>query len=481
MRQKFFTKKRVTSLCLLAVTLAAGVVLGLLQVMPQAAFTPSDEEYPAYERMLGNVRDFSSAPHPMGTEENIAVRDMILEEITEMGLTPAVSSYTLSYEDIMRLQLSVYKQTEEQWWSENGAWVEDYYNIHSADEWWQYLYQYEGGAVALSNILVKLDSPSSDSSVMFVSHYDSVADGYGAGDDMVAVCAMLEGLRSQANNANLSNDLYFLFTDGEEDVMLGAQCFAKDNPEFISELDMIVNLDARGNSGGLLLYETSPKAGSFVDFAVRSDAPVIPFSLAFAIYEQMDNWTDFTVFLQNGGKGINLAVIGGYEYYHTHEDTFENLNKDTACDYLKAVLALSSRAAEESLLPLSNSDAAVSFPFLPVGAVVISYPAAVVISALGVALFALWLELCVWRKKVSIPAAAVLGVVSLLTIASAIFFMAENYLFSIPLVMFSLSFLLKKIKPAYVAALMVSGVVSLLLWTPVVYLLWEAMVVPMLG
>ena len=92
----------------------------------------------------------------------------------------------------------------------------------------------EDGMLFLQNILVKLDAPGANCGVLFVAHYDSVPEGPGAADPMLNTVSLLEALRSQAQNNALNNDLYFLFTDGEERGCLGAYRFAEAYPELYS-------------------------------------------------------------------------------------------------------------------------------------------------------------------------------------------------------------------------------------------------------
>jgi hypothetical protein len=398
-----------------------------------------------------------------------------------MGLTPEVNRYELTYNEIMDIALDAMGQTAEQWWAANGGWVEEYNDIHSAEEWWAYQYQSESGTIPVVNIMVKLDAPDTDNAVLFVSHYDSVWAGPGAGDDMQAVCAMLEVLRSQADNNALKNDIYCLFTDGEEDTMLGAHCFAQSNSQLITSADMVVNLDARGNSGGLLLFETSAQAYPFIDLIKKSGAPIVPFSLASAVYAQMDNWTDFTVILNNGGKGINLAAIDGYEDYHSAGDTFENLNKNTAYAFLKSAMCIADYTAVNSLDGLGSPAEAVYFPFLPGYTVLMTYPVAVAVTALGVISSVLWCGLALRRKTFRLSSAIPLGLLTLTTIASTIFFLPGSYLFSLPLLISSAAAHAGKRRIAVKILLSAAGFAALLLWVPILYLIWQTMILPMMG
>ena len=72
--------------------------------------------------------------------------------------------------------------------------------------------------------------PQSEEAVLFVAHTDSVKYGPGAFDDIVSVAAMLEGLR-QLQGVIPLRDMVFLFTDGEEQGLLGAAKYVENHPD----------------------------------------------------------------------------------------------------------------------------------------------------------------------------------------------------------------------------------------------------------
>jgi putative aminopeptidase FrvX len=235
------TKKLIHKAILIVATLGLGTYLGLLQIRPPALDEKS-QLYPAYERMMGNIQKMAVSPHPSGSTEIGAVRAHIVSEIREMGLELSIQSFVATWRD---------------------------------------------ETLPMQNILVKLASSETERGVMFVSHYDSTARGPGAADAMLPVCAMLEAMRAYSQNNSLKNNIYFLFTDGEELGLFGAKAFAEAHPELAEKIDMAINLEARGNRGALLLFETSPKAYPLLKYAKKSGAKPVGFSWASSIYEKM--------------------------------------------------------------------------------------------------------------------------------------------------------------------------------------------------
>lgn len=245
---------------------------------------------------------------------------------------------------------------------------------------------------------------------------------------------------------------------------------------------MVVNLEARGNRGYPLLFETSPKAYNLVEAAVKSGAKPIGTSWAASIYAMMPNFTDLTAFLNAGYEGINFAAVEGVETYHMPTDSYANLNRDTAWQYLQTTLSLADYAGNNSLEGLYNApQEGVYFPFLPGVLVLISGFWSYMLGALccGLALAYGVIEFRDKRLKLSFLH-ILMGLLTLLSIGSMVFFPSGSYLFYLPLLIMALSAFLKRWKIAHIAVSAAGGVIVLMLWVPVVFLLWVTMIQPML-
>ena len=477
--------KKIPRILLIAAALVIGIVLGLWQTRPTAPPREGAEEYAAYQRMLANIQRLASEPHPSGSGEIETTRSQIIAEIRAMGLTPVIQDATYTASDIADEWLKMYgAATKDEWWEQNREWVEDYYDgVHSLDGLIEATWPMDGETLPLQNILVKLDSPLTDRGVMFVSHYDSVSTAPGAADDTLAVCAMLEAMRAHAQNPVLENDIYFLFTDGEEHGLLGAWKFVDANPGLRDSIDMVINLEMRGNRGGVLLFETSAGAYSMLKTVKQSGARTIGTSWAAAIYTMMPNNTDLTAFLDAGYNGINYAAIEGVEHYHMPSDSYENLNKSTAYHYLQTVLSLAGYAARNSLDGLRGgpSPEAVYFPFLPGVIVLMTALASRLLCAAACVLALAFAVIKAMKKELKASFGNILMcLLFILSILSTVLFESGSYLFYIPLLLISITSLLKKWTIAHIAVRVVSGIAALLIWIPVVFLLWVSMVQPMM-
>jgi Zn-dependent M28 family amino/carboxypeptidase len=138
-------------------------------------------------------------------------------------------------------------------------------------------------------------------------------------DDIVSVAALLEGLRA-VQGKETARDLLFLFTDGEEQGLLGAAKFVTDHPEYQQRTRLVVNWEARGNSGVLILFQTTDNNLGIIQNYRQAVSHPFSLSIATSIYKTMPNDTDLTHFINAGYPGINFAVICSPHVYHTELD-----------------------------------------------------------------------------------------------------------------------------------------------------------------
>jgi hypothetical protein len=181
-------------------------------------------------------------------------------------------------------------------------------------------------AATVHNVVARLPGTGNTKAVLIMGHYDSVSTSYGASDDGAAVAAMLETLRALKAGPALKNDVILLFTDGEEPGLLGAEAFVNEH-QLAKNLGVILNLEARGNSGPSIMFETSAQNGQLIaEFARAVDYPIAT-SLSYEIYRLLPNNTDFTVLKETGAPGLNFAYIDGVTTYHTLLDNVERIDE----------------------------------------------------------------------------------------------------------------------------------------------------------
>jgi hypothetical protein len=138
---------------------------------------------------------------------------------------------------------------------------------------------------------------------------------------------MLETLRALKVGPPLKNDLIFLFTDAEEVGLLGAKAFI-DEHAWAGDIGVVLNFEARGNSGPSIMFETSARNGWLVkQFVAAAPRPAFGNSFSYEIYRLLPNDTDFTVFRRAGLAGLNFAFIDGLTHYHTMLDDVAHLDE----------------------------------------------------------------------------------------------------------------------------------------------------------
>jgi len=110
------------------------------------------------------------------------------------------------------------------------------------------------------NVIARLKGAHRSKAVIVAAHYDSQPNALGAADDGVSCAAMLETARILKAGPPLQNDVIFLFTDGEEDGLLGATAFVRESP-LLKETSIVLNFDNRGSSGDNTMFETNAGNG----------------------------------------------------------------------------------------------------------------------------------------------------------------------------------------------------------------------------
>lgn len=247
---------------------------------PRPAASP-DTEFSA-ERAFSHVLNIAQKPHPIGSAANDSVRQYIIAELEKLGLSSTVQE-----------------------------------GVSSRD-----------GRVAgyTKNIIAELPGNDSEKTIMLMAHYDSVPNSPGASDDASGVAAILETLRAiQAQDEPLKNDLLIVITDGEEVGLLGAELFTERYPD-LDEIDLTLNVEARGSSGASMMFESSSPNGRLIQhFAQAADHPVGN-SLMYTVYQLMPNDTDLSVIKEAGINGLNFAFAEQLPNYHTMQDNAENLS-----------------------------------------------------------------------------------------------------------------------------------------------------------
>jgi hypothetical protein len=177
-----------------------------------------------------------------------------------------------------------------------------------------------GACARVVNLLARV--PGRGRPVLLAAHHDSVAAGAGVADDLSGVAALLEVARALRAGPTPSRPVILLFTDGEEEGLVGARLF--EASPLASEVAAVVNLEARGTSGPSLLFETSGDPPFVARVLARMPRPLST-SLFDVVYARLPNDTDLTVLRARGRKGLNLAFGSEVVRYHTPLDDLAHM------------------------------------------------------------------------------------------------------------------------------------------------------------
>ena len=239
-------------------------------------------------RALEHVRAIAKEPHPMGSPENRAVRDYLVEELGALGVEPEVQKTIAAH----------------------------YIFVDGFAE-----------AGTPENVLARLEGTNDGGKAfLLMAHYDSVSTAPGAGDDGAGVAAMLETLRALKAGPPLKNDVIFLFTDGEERGLLGARAFVESHP-WAEDVGVVLNLEGRGNTGPAIMYRTNDENGWLIrEFAKATPYPFATSDTA-AFFAFSGGGSDLRVFLDAGLTGMDVAHTEGHAYYHTPLDNPEEFDE----------------------------------------------------------------------------------------------------------------------------------------------------------
>ena len=309
------------------ILIAALAALSLYRLQPPAP-GPHDD-FPA--RAATHLQTIAEAPHPIGSAQHAKVRDYIKQQLIAGGLAPEIQKTT----SIVPGPRGDFK------------------------------------AATVENIVARMYGTANSKAILLVAHYDSVPSSFGANDNGAGVIALLETQRALISGPPLKNDVIFLFTDGEEIALLGANAFVQEHP-WAKDAGLVLNFDVRGNDGPSIMFETSERNSWLIgEFAKAAPDPVAS-SLSSEIYRLLPNDTDLTPFKKAGIAGLNFAYIDGITRYHSALDNKEQAGERSLQHHYSQALALTRHFGNLDLRNSSGGNS-IYFDLLRLG--LVHYPA----------------------------------------------------------------------------------------------------------
>lgn len=322
--------KRTTAavVLLLLITGSAWLAVALLDPPSPVPASAPPEAFSA-ERAMEHVRALAGEPRPVGSETHAEARRYIVRRVEELGLDPEVQSA---------------------------------------------VGRHRSGTVfgTVHNVIARLPGEEGGPAVVLTAHYDSVPAGPGASDDAVGVAVLLETLRALTAGPRPAHDVVALFTDLEENGLLGAEAFASQHP-LAEAVGVVLNYEARGTRGPSLMFETGRGNLPVIEHFADTPHPMAS-SYSYEVYRRLPNDTDFTVFKNRGVPGLNFAHIHGSTGYHTALDSVERLDPASLQHHGANALALARSFADAPELDALGTGGDAVY-FNPLGSLFVHYPA----------------------------------------------------------------------------------------------------------
>ncbi|WP_167957152.1 M28 family metallopeptidase [Anaerosporobacter faecicola] len=317
--------------------------------------------------VLTHIQNMGSVEHSAGTEANVQVKEYITSVLDQLQAPYMVEPFEFdvdayandakkSYEDAM----AEYPDMVE----ENNKFLEE----NSYKDFIDYVKDVIGlrneSKVIMNNIVVSFDAPNTEHAIVFVTHYDSRPDSTGASSAGLGSAAFLEAIRLMKEQETLTNDIYFLFTDGKEIDLLGAKAFLEAHKELEGNVDVVLNFDAQGTDGTLMLYETSKGDYTIVKQYQQAVSRNSGFSFLADLCKLLPHETDFQVFSDAGFPSMNFSMLEGSYTYNRTADTPEHVNRGCAYEYMHTLNELVDYYGSNHVHVTEKGQGAVFFNFL---------------------------------------------------------------------------------------------------------------------
>lgn len=301
------------------IILVLAIYWSFSSLMPSASYyDSSDPKKYSLDKALVHLKQIAKEPHYVGTKAHAEVRDYVVSQLQALGL-----------------EVHVEKQI-------------------GINEKWR-------SATNTQNIYARIKGTGQGKALLLLSHYDSTPhSSRGASDNGVGVATILEGVRVYLAQGNQpKNDIIILINDAEEIGLNGADAFVRSHP-WAKDVGLVINFEARGSGGpSYMLMETNGGNQKMIqEYAKANPKFTVGNSLMYSIYKMLPNDTDLTVFREQGDiEGFNFAFIGDYFDYHSYQDSYENVDRNTMAHQATYLMPLLNYFSQTDLKTIkSNKD-----------------------------------------------------------------------------------------------------------------------------
>lgn len=287
-----------------------------------------DQVVPAHEfavdRAMTPLLEMTKKPHYLGSENHAEVRRFLISELQKLGLDPH---------------------------------IQEGFNFNPQSKI----------LTKPKNILARIPGSESGNALLLLSHYDSAAvASFGAADDASGVVTILESVRAFLSTRQPhKNDIIILFSDSEEISLDGAQLFVKEHP-WVHDVSLVMNFEARGTGGpsNMILETNQGNAELIKAFVAANPKYPVASSLMYSVYKLLPNDTDSTIFREMADiDSFFFAFIDEHYNYHTANDTYYNLDRNSLAHQGSYLLPLLHYFADADLSTIKSNEDHVYFNF----------------------------------------------------------------------------------------------------------------------
>ena len=293
----------------------------------------SENEFSA-ERASLHIKEMSKEKHPSGSEAIKEVKKYITTQLTQLGLEYHIQSDSVK-----------------------GRYLPD-------------------KKIEINNIISKINGTRQGRALLILAHYDSAKNSFGASDDASGVATILEAVRAYISSGKQSlNNIIILFTDGEEQHMLGAKSFAQKHP-WAKDVGFAINFEARGTKGpSFTLVETNSGNANMIHIYANAGLKYpLGTSLFYSIYKRMPNDGDSRILREKLDiNGFLFAFMDGHYNYHRSGDNYKNTSLKSVQHQGSYLLPLIDAFANTNLSKLKTNKNVVFFNVPIFGVITYSY------------------------------------------------------------------------------------------------------------
>lgn len=182
------------------------------------------------------------------------------------------------------------------------------------------------------NVLAKVAGDPARAPLVLSAHLDTVQSSPGAHDNALGVAVLVQvARRLQAGSYQgyyEQRPVIFVFDDGEEVGLLGAQAFVEAHPDWAKGAFQFITVD--GVAGPSVFRIKGPADMAQLWSLAKAPRPYI--SSLEQVWPDTGGFDDTNIFSALGVPSVTVAGAQGYELYHTAADDLGSLSPETIAD-----------------------------------------------------------------------------------------------------------------------------------------------------